>query len=125
MNHPSALLITAATGALLLLALLSSPSALTAVRGVVAPLVTPSEEELDELSLEPMNRDFLMGLTIAELGQAWRSTHHQLKSAHSAPELPAYARLRQMVLEELEQRNPRDVNEWLSAGGDAAEAPAA
>ena len=110
---------------LLLLALLSSPAALSAARGVVGPLTRPTDDEASRLPIDLTNREVLASLTNAELGQAWRSTHQRLQAAPSAPELAAYARLRMMLLEELEERNPQAVTRWLSEGGDAQEAPAA
>lgn len=110
---------------LLLLALLSSPAALSAARGVMTPLTQTPEVEVALLPSDVTDRGVLANLTNAELGQAWRSTHRRLQSAPSAPELAAYARLRQMLLEELEERNPQAVTTWLSEGGDAREAPAA
>ena len=110
---------------LLLLALMSSPSALSAAQGVVGPLTRSPRAGADPLPVDLGNREVLAKLTNAELGQAWRSTHERLQAAPSAPELAAYARLRQLLLEELEKRNPQAVTTWLSRGGDAREAPAA
>ncbi len=110
---------------LVLLALLSSPSLVAAARGRTAGWPGSLDAESEQLELELTNRDVLARLTTAELCQAWRSTHVWLQTTTSPLELAAYARLRQLVLEELEQRNPRAVTRWLAEGGDAREAPAA
>jgi hypothetical protein len=107
----------------LLAALFSSPAVVTPARAAIAQLTGPTDGAAAHLPLERANREVLARLTSAELCQAWRSTHQRLQVTRTAPEVAAYARLRQLVLEELELRHPREVAVWLSAGGKADQGP--
>jgi hypothetical protein len=107
----------------LFLALLSSPPLVIGTRDWVARVTRLAPDPADQLPLERTNRDALARLTSAELCQAWCSTHRRLRTGPPADEVAACARLRQMVLEELERRYPREVAKWLSTGGSAQEAP--
>lgn len=108
---------------LLLAASLSSPAVRAAGRSVRARMTMPETEEELQLFVEETTRDILGRLSSVELCQTWRSTHRRLQLTPSAAELAAYAGLREMVLEELELRHPRELARWLADGGDPAEAP--
>lgn len=108
---------------LLLAAILSSPVARGAARTARERLTTSQGDDTNQISVEEATRELLERLTSVELCQAWRSTHLRLQLTPSAAELAAYAGLREMLLEELERRHPRELATWLARGGDAGEAP--
>lgn len=108
---------------LLLAAILSSPVVRGTARTARERLTTPTGDDTNQISVEEATRELLERLTSVELCQTWRSTHLRLQLTPSAAELAAYAGLREMLLEELERRHPRELASWLAQGGDAGEAP--
>jgi hypothetical protein len=107
---------------LLLAAAVSSPPLVEAVCGAGA---RPGVEELaaPPVSYESTTRDLLLRLSSLELCRMWRSTHRYLQAARTPLELVACARLREMLLDELEFRHPDAVAAWLAAGACAADGP--
>lgn len=108
---------------MLVAASLSSPSAREMAGALRARLIGTEVDDTSQISVEGTTREILVGLTSVELCQAWRSTHRRLQQTPTAAELAAYAGLREMLLEELERRHPRELASWLARGGDAGEAP--
>jgi hypothetical protein len=103
-------------------AVLSSPPAVQVARFAQARVKGPTRHHGGQVAPEHTTRDVLVQLSSAELCRAWQSTHRQLQLAGSVVEVDGCARLRLLLLEELECRHPQEVAAWLAEGGDAAEA---
>jgi hypothetical protein len=103
-------------------AVLSSPPAVQVARFAQARVTKRTRHHAGQFAPESTTRDVLVQLSSAELCRAWQSTHRRLQLAASVVEVGACARLRLLLLEELECRHPQEVAAWLAGGGDAAEA---
>jgi hypothetical protein len=76
-----------------------------------------------QLPPESTTRDLPVHLSTVDLCRVWRSTHRYLQEARSPDETASCARLRQLLLDELERRHPDAVAAWLATGACAADGP--
>jgi hypothetical protein len=107
---------------LLVAAAVSSPPLVEAVCGT-GDRLRMEQQPTPPVSYESTTRDLLLRLSSLELCRMWRSTHRYLQAARTPLELVACARLREMLLDELDSRHPDAVAAWLAAGACAADGP--
>lgn len=116
---------TAGVSALLLLLVIAGTSPL-----VVAYLSEPTPDRGDvrpasesESEAVPVLRGSTEELSVEELCLAWRRSFTQLSKARTDQERLAAASAREIVLGELERRDPQGFAEWLDSGPRAAGDP--
>ncbi len=72
---------------------------------------------LDPCSDVAVLRASLRDFDQLELVSAWESSDRRLRTEHDPGRVLALARLRGLMLDELERRSPRRYQRWLRAGG--------
>jgi hypothetical protein len=128
-----AVVLGAGVFALCLLALASSPPAVSAYGRWLRAAPTPSQAQLDAMArgLAYASPDYvpiqpipeLRLLTDEQLCRRWRSSYVALQSAVSAARMMRTVEERQRCLDELERRNATGLAAWLASGARAAGNP--
>lgn len=69
------------------------------------------------------HRERVMALSTMELCQVWRATYWLLRDSRDCTRTLGLVELRAAALDELEQRHPDAVHQWLASGHHAADGP--